>query len=213
MHFLSSALEDYITELAENEPPLLQELRKETHQKVVQPRMLTGHYQGRLLSLFAKLFAPARILELGTYTGYSAICLAEGLAPNGEIHTIEINEELKPIQDRYFEQSGYRKQIFQHIGPALELIPQLDPYFDLVFIDAKKAEYPDYFEAVLPLLKKGSIILADNILWSGKVTEKVPSTDTATLALQAFNRKMKEDPRIESIILPVRDGLSMGRVV
>ena len=213
MHFLSPALENYITTLAENEPPLLQELRRETHQKVVQPRMLTGHYQGRLLSLFSKLFAPKRILEIGTYTGYSAICLAEGLAPDGELHTIEINEELQEMQNRYFERSGYRHQIIQHIGPALEMMPKMTPGFDLVFIDAKKAEYPNYYEAVMPLLKSGSILLSDNILWSGKVAEEVPDTDSATRALQAFNLKLKNDPRIENIILPVRDGLSVGRVV
>ena len=213
MHFLSPALEHYITDLAENEPPLLQELRRETHQRVVQPRMLTGHYQGRLLSLLSKIFTPKRILEIGTYTGYSAICLAEGLAPGGELHTIEINEELKEIQDRYFERSGYRDQITQHIGPALEVMPRLNSGIDLVFIDAKKAEYPDYYEAVMPLLKSGSIILADNILWSGKVVENTPETDTATRAVKAFNQRLKNDTRIESIILPVRDGLSMGRVV
>lgn len=213
MHFLSPALENYITDLAENEPPVLQELRRETHQRVVQPRMLTGHYQGRLLSLFSKIFTPKRILEIGTYTGYSAICLAEGLAPGGELHTIEINEELKEIQDRYFERSGHRDQITQHIGPALQVMSRLTPGFDLVFIDAKKAEYPEYYEAVMPLLKSGSIILADNILWSGKVVENIPETDTATLAVKAFNQRLKNDTRIESIILPVRDGLSMGRVV
>lgn len=213
MHFLSPALEQYITDLAEDEPVLLQELRRETHIKVVQPRMLTGHYQGRLLSLFSKLFRPERILEIGTYTGYSALCLAEGLAPGGELHTIEINEELQPIQNKYFERSPYRGSIKQHVGPALEVLPTLEPAFNLIFIDAKKVEYPDYFTAVLPLIKEGSIILSDNILWSGKVAEEVPDADKATKALQRYNQMLKDDPRVESIILPVRDGLSMSRVL
>lgn len=213
MHFLSPALEQYITDLAEDEPVLLQELRRETHIKVVQPRMLTGHYQGRLLSILSKLFRPKRILEIGTYTGYSALCLAEGLAPQGELHTIEINEELQPIQNKYFERSHYRSSIVQHVGPALEVLPALEPSFDLVFIDAKKVEYPEYYTAVLPLLKQGSIILSDNILWSGKVAEEVPEVDKATKALQRYNKMLKDDPRVESIILPVRDGLSLSRVV
>ncbi|PQJ15621.1 O-methyltransferase [Aureicoccus marinus] len=213
MHFLSPALEQYITDLAEDEPVLLQELRRETHIKVVQPRMLTGHYQGRLLSILSKLFRPKRILEIGTYTGYSALCLAEGLAPQGELHTIEINEELQPIQNKYFERSYYRSSIVQHVGSALEVLPALEPSFDLVFIDAKKVEYPDYYTAVLPLLKQGSIILSDNILWSGKVAEEVPEVDKATKALQRYNKMLKDDPRVESIILPVRDGLSLSRVV
>lgn len=213
MHFLSPALEAYITELAEPEPSLLEELRRETHLKVVQPRMLTGHYQGRLLCLFAQLFRPKKVLEIGTYTGYSALCLAEGMPKNGELHTIEINEELQEIQNRYFERSGFRDRIIQHVGPALEILPQMETVFDLVFIDAKKAEYPQYYKAVLPLLREGSIILADNILWSGKVVEDVPDTDKATKAVQEFNQLLKDDPRIENIILPVRDGLSIGRVV
>jgi len=213
MHFLSPALEQYITDLAEDEPVLLQELRRETHIKVVQPRMLTGHYQGRLLSMLSKLFRPQRILEIGTYTGYSALCLAEGLAPEGELHTIEINEELQSIQNKYFERSHYRSSIVQHVGPALEVLPALEPSFDLVFIDAKKVEYPEYYTAVLPLLKQGSIILSDNILWSGKVAEEVPEVDKATKALQRYNQMLKDDPRVESIILPVRDGLSLSRVV
>jgi len=213
MHFLSPALEAYITDLAESEPPLLQELRRETHLKVVQPRMLTGHYQGRLLRLLVGLFQPKRILEIGTYTGYSALCMAEGMPKEGKLHTIEINEELQEMQNRYFERSGFRDRIIQHVGPALDILPTLEPFFDLVFIDAKKAEYPQYFQAVMPLLRQGSIVLADNILWSGKVVEDVPETDKATKAVQEFNQLLKDDPRIENIILPVRDGLSIGRVV
>lgn len=213
MHFLSPALETYIADLAEAEPSLLQELRRETHLKVVQPRMLTGHYQGRLLRLLVGLFQPKRILEIGTYTGYSALCMAEGMPEDGELHTIEINEELQEMQNRYFERSGHRDRIIQHVGPALEVLPVMEPVFDLVFIDAKKAEYPAYYKAVMPLLRQGSIILADNILWSGKVVEDVPETDKATKAVQEFNQLLKDDPRIENIILPVRDGLSIGRVV
>lgn len=212
MHFLSPLLENYITDNSEDEPKLLTELTRETHLKVVQPRMITGHFQGRVLSLLSKLIAPKKILEIGTYTGYSAICLAEGLQKNGELHTIEVNEELFDIQRRYFDRSGFGNQIVQHTGDALDMVPSLENDFDLVFIDAQKIQYNAYFEAVLKKTRPGGIILSDNVLWSGKVLEPVAKSDKATAVLVDYNQKLKNDPRVETVILPIRDGLTLCRV-
>ncbi|MBT2161878.1 O-methyltransferase [Zobellia barbeyronii] len=212
MHFLSSDLEDYIQNHSENEPKLLQELTRETHLKVVRPRMLTGHFQGRVLSVLSKIIYPKNILEIGTYTGYSALCLAEGMQKDGQLHTIDINEELQDIQERYFSRSAYKGQIIQHIGDAKNIIPQLDTTFDLVFIDAEKKDYPDYFELVMQKTRPGSVILSDNVLWSGKVVEPVDKKDKVTPILLDFNKKLKEDPRIETVLLPIRDGLTLSRV-
>ena len=173
--------------------------------------MLSGHYQGRLLSLLSKIIRPENILEIGTYTGYSALSLAEGLSKNGELHTIDINEELYDLQRKYFDLSGYGKQIFQHTGDAKKIIPKLEKNFDLVFIDADKTSYPKYFELVMDKLNSGGIILSDNVLWSGKVVEKVDPNDISTQALLDFNRILKEDSRIETIVLPIRDGLTISR--
>ncbi len=212
MHFLPEALENYITEHSEDEPQLLQELSRETHLTVLRPRMLTGHYQGRVLSLLSRIVNPSHILEIGTYTGYSALCLAEGLRPGGELHTIDLNEELTEIQGKYFGKSPYAKQIIRHVGNALDIIPGLHQTFDLVFIDAEKTEYPDYLEAVLPKTRPGSLILSDNVLWSGKVTDPATESDKATTILMEYNRQLKEDPRIETVVLPIRDGLAVSRV-
>lgn len=212
MHFLSSLLEDYIARNSQAEPELLTELTRETYLKVVQPRMISGHVQGRVLSLLSKIIAPKYILEIGTYTGYSAICLAEGLQKNGMVHTIEVNEELHEMQRNYFDKSGYGSQIVQHAGNALDVIPTLEVCFDLVFIDAQKIAYEAYFEAVLQKTKAGSVILSDNVLWSGKVVEAVAEPDKVTAALIAYNTKLKNDPRVETVILPVRDGLTLCRV-
>nr|WP_299074686.1 O-methyltransferase [uncultured Allomuricauda sp.] len=212
MHFLSPLLENYIADNSEDEPKLLTELTRETHLKVVQPRMITGHFQGRVLSLLSKLIAPQKILEIGTYTGYSAICLAEGLQKDGELHTIEVNEELFDLQRRYFDRSGFGNQIVQHVGDALDIVPSLENDFDLVFIDAQKIQYNAYFEAVLKKTKSGGIILSDNVLWSGKVLESVAKSDKATAVLVDYNQKLKNDPRVETVILPIRDGLTLCRV-
>ncbi|MBT8285722.1 MAG: methyltransferase [Flavobacteriaceae bacterium] len=212
MHFLSDSLQQYLTDHSENEPEYLADLSRETHLKVLQPRMITGHYQGRVLSMLSKIMMPQRILEIGTYTGYSALCLAEGLPNTGKLHTIDINEELEDIQRKYFDRSGYSNQIIQHTGNALELVPQLQMEFDLVFIDAEKKEYQRYFEVVLPKTRPGSIILSDNVLWSGKVVEPLDPSDKATKALLDYNKMLKEDPRIETVMLPVRDGLTLSRV-
>jgi len=212
MHFLSEALENYITNHSEAEPELLRNLTRETHLKVIQPRMITGHYQGRVLSMLSKLIRPNNILEIGTYTGYSALCLAEGLQPEGQLHTIEINEELEDIQRRYFDKSTYASQIISHIGDALSLVPKMDLDFDLVFIDAGKTDYDTHFENSLKKMNPGGIILSDNVLWSGKVATIASFADKVTKALQAYNKKLMQDPRVETVILPVRDGLTLSRV-
>ncbi len=213
MHFLSPILEQYIADHSEPEPQLLQKLTRETHLKVVQPRMITGHFQGRALSLLSKLIYPKRILEIGTYTGYSALCLAEGLQREGTLHTIDINEELHDMQRRYFEQSEYNDQIVQHTGNALEIIPKMDEIFDLVFIDAEKVSYDHYFEAAIKKCRPGSVILSDNVLWSGKVVEPLNPKDKATKVLLDYNKKLRDDPRVETVLLPIRDGLTLSRVL
>jgi predicted O-methyltransferase YrrM len=213
MHFLSETLQEYITTHSEDEPSYLTELSRETHIKVIQPRMITGHYQGRVLSMLSKIIGPTNILEIGTYTGYSALCLAEGLAPNGQVHTIDVNEELAGIQRKYFDKAGYSDRIKQYTGDALDIIPALTMQFDLVFIDAEKKEYVRYFEAVLPKTRKGSIILSDNVLWSGKVVEPIEANDKATKALLQYNQMLKDDPRVETVMLPIRDGLTLSRVL
>ncbi|MCL5247084.1 O-methyltransferase [Cellulophaga sp. 20_2_10] len=213
MHFLSSVLENYIANNSENEPEVLKELTRETHLKVIQPRMLTGHFQGRVLSMLSKIISPIHILEIGTYTGYSAICLAEGLRKNGKLHTIDVNEELSHIQRKYFEKSGFADKIDAHVGDALDIIPKLDVTFDLVFIDAEKRSYPAYFEAALKKTRPGGIILSDNVLWSGKVIEPLNPKDVATKVLLDYNKNLKDDPRVETVLLPIRDGLTLSRVL
>ncbi|MGB5228081.1 MAG: O-methyltransferase [Eudoraea sp.] len=213
MHFLPEALENYISLHSQNEPDILRELTRETHLKVVQPRMITGHYQGRVLSMLSKLIQPGRILEIGTYTGYSAICLAEGLTNEGVLHTIDINEELSEIQRKYFDRSEFGSKIIQHTGDALKIIPEMDQIFDLVFIDAEKKMYDAYFEAVIEKTRQGSIILTDNVLWSGKVVEPLDKKDMVTRNHLAYNKKLKNDSRVETVILSVRDGLTLCRVL
>jgi len=213
MHFLPESLENYITLHSENEPAILHELTRETHLKVLQPRMITGHYQGRVLSMLSKLIKPRQVLEIGTYTGYSAICLAEGLPEDGILHTIDINEELFEIQRRFFDKSGFGDRIIQHTGDALKIVPEMDQVFDLVFIDAEKKMYDAYFETVIEKTSRGSIILTDNVLWSGKVVEPLEKKDFATQALLEYNEKLKNDPRVETVLLSIRDGLTLCRVL
>jgi len=211
MHFLPDAINTYVEAHSENEPELLQNLSRETHLKVLQPRMLSGHYQGRVLSILSKLLQPKRILEIGTYTGYSALCLAEGLHPTGQLHTIDINEELYDLQRKYFDRSPYGKQIVQHVGDALDIIPTLKETFDLVFIDADKHNYQNYVELVLPKVRQGGLILSDNVLWSGKVTEATNPKDASTKALKTYNQWLKDHSALETVILPIRDGLTLSR--
>lgn len=209
MNFLAENLEAYVQQHSEQEPDLLQQLARETHLKVLQPRMLSGAYQGRLLSLISKLITPKHILEIGTFTGYSALCMAEGLHKNGRIDTIDVDEELTDLQRRYFDASSYGKQIFQHLGNAADIIPTLNGNFDLVFIDADKEQYPLYFDLIIDRVQTGGLIIADNVLWSGKVVTN--ATDEATQKLQQFNKKVVEDTRVETVLLPVRDGLTLIR--
>ncbi|MDB4767372.1 O-methyltransferase [Flavobacteriaceae bacterium] len=213
MHFLSDTLETYIEQHSDVEPILLQELSRETHLKVIQPRMITGHFQGRFLSLLSKIIAPKRILEIGTYTGYSALCLAEGLIESGTLETIEVNPELATIQKKYFDKSDYSSQIKTYMGDALDIIPTLEGPFDLVFIDAEKKQYDAYFEAVIKKSKSGTVILSDNVLWTGKVVEPLDPKDKTTKVLLDYNKKLAEDPRVQTSLLPIRDGLTMSRVI
>ena len=213
MHFLSDTLETYIKQHSDVEPILLQELSRETHLKVIQPRMITGHFQGRFLSLLSKIIAPKRILEIGTYTGYSALCLAEGLIESGTLETIEVNPELATIQKKYFDKSDYSSQIKTYMGDALDIIPTLEGPFDLVFIDAEKKQYDAYFEAVIKKSKSGTVILSDNVLWTGKVVEPLDPKDKTTKVLLDYNKKLAEDPRVQTSLLPIRDGLTMSRVI
>lgn len=212
MHFLSEELENYAAQHTENEPLLLQELNKRTHLNVLQPRMISGHFQGRFLSLLSKMVQPRTILEIGTYTGYATLCLAEGLHPEGVLHTIDIKEELTDLQREFFDRSGYGNQIVQHLGKAADIIPSLDTTFDLVFIDADKQNYAHYFDLVIEKMNRGGLILSDNVLWSGKVVEEVKHNDKHTQALMAYNQKIKDDPRVETVLLPIRDGITLSRV-
>ena len=175
--------------------------------------MITGHFQGRFLSLLSKILAPKKILEIGTYTGYSALCLAEGLIENGTLETIEVNPELAAIQKKYFDKSDYSTQIKTYIGDALDIIPTLEGPFDLVFIDAEKKQYDAYFEAVIKKSKSGTVILSDNVLWTGKVVEPLDPKDKTTKVLLDYNKKLAEDPRVQTSLLPIRDGLTMSRVI
>ncbi|PWH81714.1 methyltransferase [Algibacter marinivivus] len=214
MHFIPEDLDDYVVSHSENEPELLQQLNRETYQKILQPRMLSGHYQGRVLSMISKLVNPKNILEIGTYTGYSALCLVEGMQKDGVLHTIDVNEELLDFQRKYFDKSGYGKQIYQHLGNALDIIPTLDTTFDLVFIDADKDNYSNYFNVIINKLNSGGIILSDNVLWSGKVLDKTfKKEDISTPALIEYNKLLKEDNRVETVIFPIRDGLTISRKI
>jgi caffeoyl-CoA O-methyltransferase len=213
MHFISEDLEHYIERHSQTEPELLAQLNKETYQKILLPRMLSGHFQGRVLSMLSKIIRPTNILEIGTYTGYSALCLCEGMQENGVLHTIDIKEELVDFQRKYFDKSSWGTKIVQHLGEAIEIIPTIDLKFDLVFIDADKENYINYFNMVVPKMNKGGIILSDNVLWSGKILEKLNSKDLSTKVLLQFNKLVNEDSRVETVLLPIRDGLTLSRVL
>lgn len=212
MEFLPESIDQYVHNHTSPESEVLAQLNRETYAKVLVPRMLSGHLQGRVLSLLSKLHRPKRVLEIGTYTGYSALCLAEGLAPDGELHTLDINEELEDFARQWFERGGVSGQIHQHIGKALDIIPTLDGPWDLVFIDADKENYVNYYDMVMPLMSKGGLILCDNVLWSGKVVDE-SATDEETEILRQLNAKIQDDPRVENVLLPIRDGLMAARVL
>ena len=209
MNFLPKDIEDYSNAHTSPESDLLKALDRETHLKTLAPRMLSGHLQGRFLSFISKLQRPRRILEIGTFTGYAALCLAEGLTDDGILFSIEANDELESIIEKYFAQSPQAHQLKLILGDALEIIPTLDEVFDIVFIDASKRDYPIYFDLVMDKIEKGGIIIADNILWSGKVTQEKKDIDTQII--DAFNKKILADARLECILLPIRDGLMMAR--
>ena len=213
MHFISQHLEDYIEHHSEKEPALLAALNKETYQKILLPRMLSGHFQGRVLSMLSKLIRPLNILEIGTYTGYSALCLCEGMQENGQLHTIDIKEELIDFQRKHFDKSPWGNQIVQHLGEAVAIIPTIELKFDLVFIDADKENYLNYFELILPKMNKGGVILSDNVLWSGKVMEPLHPNDVPTKVLIEYNQLLATDSRVETVLLPIRDGLTVSRVL
>jgi len=210
MEFISPELQQYVTEHSSAVSPLLSQIDRETHLEVLQPRMLSGHFQGRVLSMLAQLLKPTSILEIGTYTGYSALCLAEGLTPDGKLITIDVNEELAPRVRSYFEASAYAQQIDYRIGNAAQLIPTLQYTFDLIFIDADKQQYPLYYEQALEKLKPGGFILIDNVLWSGKVLD-TQHQDKDSVLLRELNLKISQDVRVEKVLLPIRDGLYLIR--
>jgi predicted O-methyltransferase YrrM len=213
MDFISEKLTEYISKNSNIEPEILARLNQETHQKILKPRMLSGHIQGRFLSMLSKMKSPSTILEIGTYTGYGTLCLLEGLKEDGKIFTIDRNEELLKIQNKYFEESGKRDKIIQLTGNAKEILNDLNETYDLVFIDADKENYIEYFKQVSERLNKNGIIISDNVLWSGKVLDSSLEKDEETNALVNFNKILNEDKRFETVILPLRDGLSMSRLI
>ena len=207
----SKKMEKYILDHTKEEDSLLAELNRETYLKVIQPRMLSGHLQGKFLEMISCMINPKTILEIGTYTGYSAICLAKGLSVDGVLHTIEINPEFNVYSEKYFEKSGLKYKIRQHTGSALEIIPQMDEVFDLVFIDADKENYLNYYKMVFDKVKTGGFILADNALWDGKVLKNPNQQDKETKGIDQFNKYIQQDKRVENMLLPLRDGIMMIR--
>lgn len=211
MDFIQKDIQAYSEKISQAEPPLLQKLNKDTHLKVLYPRMLSGHWQGRFLSFFSKTLQPKRILEIGTYTGYACLCMAEGLGADGKMITIEVNRELEEMCRDFFAKANMQDKIELIIGNALEIIPRLTDTFDLVFIDADKENYLKYYELVLPKVRTGGVILADNVLWSGKVVEKAKTSDKETISLQNFNDFLSKDTRVECLLFPIRDGILAAR--
>jgi len=202
-------VDEYILSHIDEEGELLSTLNRDANVKLLRPRMLSGHLQGRILKMFCRMLQPQQILELGTYTGYATLCMAEGIEERAKIHTIEINDEMEDFINKYLSLSPYKEKIQVHFGDALSIIPELDEIFDLVFIDADKRLYSDYFDLVFPKLRSGGLILADNTLWDGKVVEDIHPSDKQSLGILAFNEKIKNDNRVEKVILPLRDGLTM----
>ncbi len=211
MEFISEELASYVEQHSNAESELLSKINRETHLEVLRPRMLSGHLQGRVLSILAKMISPKNILEIGTYTGYSALCLAEGLQKDGKLVTIDKNEELENRARGYFLESEFNEQIEFKLGNALDLIPKLKPSFDLIFMDADKTNYLNYYNLVIDKMESGAFIIADNVLWSGKVVEPVSQHDADTKALIKFNKVVQNDDRVENVLFPIRDGLMIIR--
>ncbi len=206
---MEQELEQYILHHIDSEGQLLAQLNRDTHVNLLRPRMLSGHLQGRILKMICRMISPGRILELGTFTGYSALCMAEALPDNGELHTIEIDDELETFILKYFDRSPYRNRIHLHIGDAREVVPRLDGTFDMVFIDANKRLYCDYYDLVFNKVRPGGFILADNTLWDGKILQSPPPSDAQSIGIMRFNEKVAADTRVEKVILPLRDGLTL----
>ena len=206
-------LENYILAHSVEEDPLLRRLYRETHLRLVNGRMCSGHLQGSILTLLSRLISPKRILEIGTYTGYSAICLAKGLTSGGLLHTIEINDELVEFAAGYFIEAGLNDCIVQHVGDASDILPELNEKFELSFLDADKRQYLSHYQMILPKIASGGLIIADNTLWGGKVVGKIAREDEQTIAIMAFNEFVKNDPRVEATILPIRDGMTLLRKI
>lgn len=211
MEFLPKDLEEFVANNTAKESDVLYKLNRETHLKILQPRMLSGHIQGRMLSMLSHMIKPKNILEIGTYTGYSAICFAEGMDKNGKLITIDINNELETFANKHFKAAGFENQIEMKIGNALEIIPTLDETFDLIFIDADKSNYSNYYDLTFDKLNKGGYFMADNVLWSGKVVTEEAKTDRDTKALVNFCQKVQNDDRVENVLFPVRDGVMIIR--
>lgn len=211
MNFLPPEIEEYALKNSNAEPDVLKRLSRETHLKMTMPQMLSGHMQGLMLQMFSKMIRPKNILEIGTFTGYSAICLAQGLQNGGMLHTIDVNEEFKEIITRYIKEAGLDGKITLHIGEAVNILPGLKDEFDLVFIDADKENYSNYYDLVFPKVKPGGYIIADNVLWSGKVLNSAMKMDIETKSLYEYSRKVHSDPRVEKVLLPLRDGLMIAR--
>ncbi len=211
MEFISQELDDYVCAHTEQEAELLYELNRRTHLEVLQPRMLSGQFQGRALSMISHMIQPKSILEIGTYTGYSALCMAEGLAEGGKIITLDKNEELEDLINEFVERAGLSETIDFRIGNAMEIIPTLDEQFDLVFIDADKRNYGNYYDLVIDKVPSGGYILLDNVLWSGKVLEEAEPNDIDTKELISLNKRLQDDDRVQNLLLPIRDGLTILR--
>ncbi len=208
---MTTAIEKYILEHIDNEDELLAELNRQTHLKVLMPRMLSGHLQGKVLEMLSKMIQPQYILEIGTFTGYSAICLSKGLRENGLLHTIEIDDELETFIRKYLEKGNFQQKITLHIGNALHIIPNFEIQFDLIFIDGDKRQYIDYYDCAFKKLKIGGYIIADNVLWSGKVAEPLAANDYYTKGIMDFNDFVSRDQRVEKVIFPIRDGFTVIR--
>ncbi|MFN5147504.1 MAG: O-methyltransferase [Flavobacteriia bacterium] len=211
MEFIDPLLDEYVCAHTENEPAILKELNRKTHLSVLQPRMLSGHFQGRVLSMLSHMIKPENVLEIGTYTGYSALCFAEGIREGGKVITIDVNEELEDLVREYIDKAGMNDKIDYRIGDAMEIIPTLSEQFDVIFIDADKKNYCNYYDLVFDKVKTGGYIIADNVLWSGKVLEDNETLDRETKILMDYNNKVHNDVRVQEVLLPIRDGLMIAR--